>query len=358
VRLDDRARIAAEGIRRAVETPDTADPFYRYERGKRRNQRIGAGLLAAALAIAGTYVVGRAFEHPRKPVPAGPARPSGLILYGHYVAGRGQLHVFTVRADGSGERDLSIVTSCAQWLPDGSKILISNDAAFKAEGAPLRPATIHPDGSGLRRLDGASNRNLNLGCGDASPDGARLVLEGFNENEPGLNGIYVVRASDGGGLVRLTHNPYNTGDSYPQYSPDGTRVVFMRTKPGVNPDGAGAVFVVNADGTGLRRITPWGAAFLGQSWSPDGRWILFQRPYGRLYVVHPDGTRLHEIPVRLPVGSGAISPAWSPDGEWIVFSLERNAQADIYVVRADGSGLRRVTDAPGVETYPDWRPGG
>jgi TolB protein len=106
----------------------------------------------------------------------------------------------------------------------------------------------------------------------------------------------------------------------------------------------------------LRRITPWGAAFLGQNWSPDGQWILFQRPYGRLYVVHPAGTSLHEIPLRLPVGAGAISPAWSPDGQWIVFSLERNAQADIFIVRADGSGLRRVTDALGVETSPDWQP--
>ena len=40
MRLDDRARTAAEGIRRAVETPDTADPFYRYERGKRRLRQI------------------------------------------------------------------------------------------------------------------------------------------------------------------------------------------------------------------------------------------------------------------------------------------------------------------------------
>ena len=356
MRLDDRARRAADGIRRAMGTPDTVDPFYRYERRKRRNQRIGAGVLAAALVVAATYAIVRAFEHSRKPVPAGPTQPSGLILYGEYIASRGQLHLFTVDADGSGVRDLSIVTSCAQWLPDGSKILISNDAAFKAGGPPLRPATINPDGSGLRPLDGAPNRDLNLGCGDVSPDGTRIVLEGFNENKRGLNGIYSVRASDGGGLVRLTHNPYNTGDGYPQYSPDGTKVAFMRTKPGVNPDGAGAVFDVNADGTGLRRITPWGAAFLGQSWSPNGGWILFQRPYGRLYVVHPNGTALHEIPLRLPVGAGAISPAWSPDGHWIVFSLERNAQADIFIVRADGSGLRRVTHAPGVETDPDWRP--
>ena len=90
-------------------------------------------------------------------------------------------------------------------------------------------------------------------------------------------------ASDGGDLRRLT-----TGlDGVPQYSPDGSQVVFQRTRAGVLPDGADALFVVGADGTGANRITPWGAAFLGQAWSPDGRWIVFQKPYGRLFLVYP-----------------------------------------------------------------------
>jgi TolB protein len=113
--------------------------------------------------------------------------------------------------------------------------------------------------------------------------------------------------------------------------------------------------VVNADGTGLRQITPLGFAFLGHSWSPDGRWIVFQRPYGQLYVVHPDGTGLHRIPVELPAGSGAQNPAWSPDGTTIVFSLERNGQASIYTVQADGTGLQQVAPSSGVEYQsPDW----
>lgn len=360
MRLEDRARRAAEGIRRAVGTSDVSAPgpeamerFRRYRGRKQRNQRVGAVLLSTVLVVSALALVTRAFGPSRRNTPAAPAPPGGEILYGLWNPKLQQAHWFTVNPDGSRVQDLHIVATCARWFPDGSKILITDDAA--AANGGLRPATINPDGSGLQRLGAVVDPNLNLGCGDVSPDGTRLVLEGFSDGHPEVNGIYTVRASDGGGLLRLTRNPYRTSDGYPQYSPDGRRVVFFRTKPGTFPDGAGALFVVGSDGTGLRRITPWGFAFLGEGWSPDGSWIVFQKPYGQLFVVHPDGTGLHQIPVQLPSGSGAVSPAWSPDGTRIVFALERNGQANIYTVRTDGSGLQQVTHSTGVdETTPDW----
>jgi Tol biopolymer transport system component len=275
------------------------------------------------------------------------------MLYGEWDQRQQRAHWFTVDTDGSNRRDLHVVATCAEWFPDGSRIFITNDAAVDEAGAPLRPAVIEPDGSDLTPLDATRDPDLQLGCGDVSPDGSRIVLEGFNLEDPSYEGIYSVRASDGGGLLRLTDGP----DVYPQYSPDGSRVVFMRTKSGVNPDGAGALFVVNADGADLRRITPWGFAFLDQAWSPDGSWIVFQRPYGRLFLVHPDGTGLHEVPVELPKGSGAREPSWSPDGAWIVFALDRGGSSNVYAVRPDGTGLTRITDTHGTQdSGPDWRP--
>ena len=66
-------------------------------------------------------------------------------------------------------------------------------------------------------------------------------------------------------------------------------------------------FVVNADGAGLRQLTPWGLAEDPGSWSPDGRWILFTKPGGKLYVVRPDGSGLQRIP--LDTGPGRSSKA-------------------------------------------------
>ena len=254
--------------------------------------------------------------------------------------------------DGSGARDLNLSATCAQWFPDGSRILVTNDAAV-APGSPLRPATIEPDGTGLQPLDATGNPALHLGCGDVSPDGRRIALEGFGQDgHSKLDGIYSVRASDGGDLVRLVRGPV----SPPRYSPDGTRLSFFDTKEGISPTGSGALFVLPSDGRADPvRITPWGSTFGDHAWSPDGSWIVFQRPYGQLYLVRPDGSDLHPVPVELPSGSGALNPSWSPDGAWIVFSLQSSDAADISMVRVEGTGLRDVVTAPGAQLqHPDW----
>ena len=301
-----------------------------------------AGLVAIVFAVS-------AFRSETGPKPAA-ALPPGRILYGEWNEQTSVAHWYAIATDGSRRVDLGIDATCAGWFPDGRHILITNDAEFTST-SPLRPAVVDPDGSNFRRLDALEDPDLNLGCGDVSPDGSTIVHEGFNDQEPGRKGIYTVRASDGGGLVRLTSG----FDGPPTYSPDGAQVVFMRTRPGIQPDGAGALFVVDADGGRPRRITPWGASFLDNAWSPDGEWIAFQRPYGQIFLVHPDGSSLHRVPVPLPQGAGARTPSWSPDGQWIVFSLQQARGATIWAVRPDGSDLRSVTTKHGVDALaPVW----
>lgn len=217
---------------------------------------------------------------------------------------------------------------------------------------------VQADGSDKRPLEATKDPSLNLGCGDVSPDGRWIVLEAFTA-DGSQNGIYLVRASDGGGLRAVSESAPGESIGDPIFSPDGTRIAFFRTKAGVSPQGAGAIFVVDLDGSSLRRITPWGGAFLDQSWSPDGQWIIYQRPYGVLRMVHPDGSEPHDVRLTLPPGSGAQNPSWSPDGAWIVFSLTHDGTANIYMVRPDGTSLTRVTTAPGVdEQHPVWTSAG
>lgn len=356
--LDSRGREAGRAFRAEIERMETTDTdrvsierFQRVRAGKQRRQRIGAGLLAAAVAAAGIVFVTRAFEASERNTPAAPGRTGGLILYGDWDADVHQADWFTVRPDGSEPHALHVSATCAVWFPDGRRILITNDAAVEA-GTPLRPAVVHPDGSNLRPLDATRNPDLNLGCGDVSPDGTRIALEGFGQDgHAELDGIYSVRASDGGGLVRLLKGPV----SPPRYSPDGTQLSFFDTKEGISPTGSGALFVMGADGTDPVRITPWGYAFDDHAWSPDGSWIVFQRPYGQLYLVRPDGSDLHRVPLNLQPGAGALNPTWSPAGTWIAFSLQRSDQAVIYMARPDGTGLRKVTGLPDVQgQHPDW----
>jgi TolB protein len=170
-----------------------------------------------------------------------------------------------------------------------------------------------------------------------------------------VSGIYTVRASDGGDLVLLSGNRFGGFDAVPQFAPDGARVVFFRNDPQRHlPHDVGALYVVSSDGTGLRRITPWGMAASWGSFSPDGRWIVFADLSRDLNFIHPDGTGLTRVPLELPRGR-VLQPRWSPDGSAIVFGLQTNGQGDIYTVRPDGSNLVQITDTPDIdERWPDW----
>jgi Tol biopolymer transport system component len=356
--VDERGRAAADELRRAFTGTDRFEVAVELERldderlRRGRHQRLRAGLVAAAITIAAIVVLASVLRTRSPVVPANPI-PTGTILYGRWDPKTQNARWFTANVDGSNVRDLGFDATCARWLPSGNEILITDDEAF-APDHPLRPAIVRADGSDKQPLEATQDPKFNLGCGDVSPDGRFIVLEGFTQGG-GRNGIYIVRSSDGGGLRTVSESRGGMSIADPIYSPDGTQIAFFRTKPGVSPQGAGAIFTVNTDGSNLQRITPWGGAFIDQGWSPDGQWIVYQRPYGVLTLVRPDGTERHDIPLSLPPGSGAENPEWSPDGTWIVFSLTHNGAANISMVRPDGSSLTQITTEPGVdEQHPVW----
>jgi Tol biopolymer transport system component len=167
-------------------------------------------------------------------------------------------------------------------------------------------------------------------------------------------GVFTMRTADGGGLVRVTANPYGNHDVPGDYSPAGGRIVFLRITD--SDSETGTLFVVNTDGSGLRRITAPGFAEDSGSWSPDGRWILFSSNNQKLFVVHPDGTGLHQISLDLSGRYFASEPGWSPDGTKIVLRLflVSTGEQHLYTVRATGSDLRQVANTQGNEEFPDW----
>jgi TolB protein len=358
--LDARAQRAAQDFRRAINEMDRSAPdrssferFDRLRRGRQRRARIGVIFVASVLTVAALVLVARAF--PRAERPAAPPIHNGRIVYGRSAPGFDGTRLFTVNPDGTDEVSLPMsFTDCAEWSPDGTKLHITSS---EYPGSRLRPAVIEADGTGFRLLNAPSNADLNLGCGDWTPDMSRLVLEGFPETgHPELNGIYSLRTSDGGDLTLVSRNPFGGYDAVPQVSPDGTRVVFLRNDPSRHLPGpqAGALCVVGLDGTGLQRITPWGAARSSGSWSPDGGWIAFAGPPHDLYLVHPDGSGLVRIPRDLGRGR-PLQPRWSPDGTMLVIGLQTNGQGDLYTVHADGSELMQITDSPTIdERWPDW----
>jgi Tol biopolymer transport system component len=264
--------------------------------------------------------------------------------------------VFTANPDGSDPQQLvPSHTCCASWSPDGSKISIG---ALTDDGR-ITTATVNPDGSDYE-VETIPDPSLNLECAAWSPDGDRFACEGWDDVHPErAAGIFGVRTSDFGGLVRLTTNPYGGHDIPGDYSPDGTRIAFVRENP-LRPQGQVAVFVANSDGTSPRQVTPWALSDCCKvSWSPDGTTLLFSNGKGSLFTVAPDGSDLQKIPVGLHEGrSFAFVAGWSPDGTRIGFTLcvQKRQQCDIYTMQRDGTDVVQVTNTPDFKEFADWGP--
>jgi TolB protein len=147
--------------------------------------------------------------------------------------------------------------------------------------------------------------------------------------------------ADGTDLTRLTHSPWPEFD--PSWSPDGTQIAFRSERSG-EPE----IWLMNADGKGQRRLT----AGLSPAWSPDGSLIAFSGMEG-LSVIRPDGTGRRV----LPHTEGGEYPSWSPDGSRIAFDSNVIRQHTMYVAQADGS---KVVDLASVGEgwQVDWSPDG
>jgi hypothetical protein len=327
----------------------------------RRAWRLLVALVLAALATATAS----------PPAGAKAAGPNGQIAFSRPDPATGEPRVFIANPDGTHEHQLLLPLpgDGPVWAPTGGELLVG---VFRPE-ASARPATVNADGSGFRVLEVPQlPSDMDMGCRAWSPDATRLLCQAIRfGGDPSLNGIYTIRAADGGGLRRLTVNPYpprgdfGGGDVPGDFSPDGSRFVFMRAKPGAGPvpdrNQTGALFVENIDGTGLRQLTPYGLANSHDNglahWSPDGRRILFASAHGSLFTVRPDGAGLRAIPLKTGGGfSYASTPGWSPDGTRIVFFLflRTTGQEDIYTARADGTQVAKVTNTPDVEDLADW----
>jgi TolB protein len=269
-----------------------------------------------------------------------------------------------VNADGTGERRLTrtkgVNDSHPDWSPDGSTIAFQR-CVVKGT-APCVIIKVRAGGTGLERL-GPGNDDRAMPTW--APNGKLIAFSRawgpVQSDWIKFNELFVMNAS-GKGLSQITRfnasRPFSTFVGGSSWSPDGKQLVFeMGTSPRGEPANALALFVVNADGSDLRQLTPWSLnAGERPDWSPDGELILFKAPakgqHGNLYTINPDGSGLRQL-TRYPPPRAVYSGAFSPDGEWITFS--RFPGPGIFVMRVDGTGVRQITRG-GWHSEPDWGP--
>ena len=337
--------------------------------------RVLAGLRTIGVINVGVFVVAACVAGlvSAAPVVAGSSGPDGRLatvlvsqtLQGRIIFSRaggsyGDDVVFFANADGSGQRRLTrfgVSSCCARISRDGQWVLFSAPAA----GERVTTAVIQPSGSGYRLIP-LPDKTLNLGPGAWSPDGKRIAFQVWDNSNHRRDGIYIGRATDGADLKRVT--TAKVGADIPgDFSPDGKRLVFFRERP--DAQSVGSVWVVNLDGTHLKRLTPDTllAGWSGVRWSPDGTKILFaeahNQPQGALWTVRPDGSHLTKL-FQDENGRYPITPTWSPTGAQIMFALDPTSDDfshpanGLYVINANGTGLRRVIGGRNFKREPDW----
>jgi TolB protein len=182
-----------------------------------------------------------------------------------------------------------------------------------------------------------------------SPDGTRILFA--NRAGDGPTSLWTVdNNGENEDLLYAGPNTIVAAD----WAPVGNRIAFAMA---VDQPDSYEVFIMNDDGTDVRQLTR-GLPGIGGSldWSPDGRHLLlYAGPPGdkNIFLVDVEA----ETAAQLTNGGNNAASSFSPDGQWIAFnSLRNNDQADIFIMRPDGSDLRQVTNDPEPDWQPQWEP--
>ena len=176
-----------------------------------------------------------------------------------------------------------------------------------------------------------------------SPDGRTLAISTGPDDSWDASGITLHRA-DGTRIRRLTRG----NDRYPSWSPSGRRLAFARTR--VSSDGlleGSRIYTIGRSGKGQRLLTKTG---FDPAWSSRGEIAYEFR--SDIVVTDPRGQRTRTLVTR------ADDPDWSPHGDRLVFDRCRGDHCGLFVIRADGTGLRRVYVTRGDLENPVWSPDG
>jgi TolB protein len=209
--------------------------------------------------------------------------------------------------------------------------------------------------------DGGAQHRLTPRAGNGSSSPARLFFQiepawspdalqiAFSSRRSGTLDLYVMNA-DGTGTRRLTSGKQN--DSHPTWSDDGMRLAFERD---------GDIYVMSADGSGARRISDTTAEEREPAWSPDGAWIAYvRRTPGTatrdLWLMRPDGSDRRMLTSQ---NATVTTPAWSPDSTRIAFASNKDDGVyALFTIGLDGKGLRRVAPTATDNFEPSWSPDG
>lgn len=277
----------------------------------------------------------------------------------------------------------------AYWSADGEWITFQSTRDGRACDQQF---VIRADGTGLKQVSDGRGKTT---CGWFFPSGERLLFASSTAHDESCPvrpdpsagyvwpldryDIYTVNR-DGTDLKRLTNNNVYTAEAI--LSPDGSKIVFTSLK-----DGDLEIYTMNADGTDVRRLTNSVGYDGGPWWSPDGTKIVYRAHHPKdstelaqyrallaqglirpskveLFVMNADGSDQRQV---TNLGGANFGPSWSPDGTKIIFSTNffapRSGNFDLFLVDATASmagpdNVERVTFEGTFDGFPIFHPNG
>ncbi|HET7693574.1 MAG TPA: Ig-like domain-containing protein [Gemmatimonadota bacterium] len=323
--------------------------------GKVTARAVGTAEITVSLPVRGeTKSAAAHIAVVQAPVPVELAfsQDPGRSLAGLYLS-----PIRVVARDSSGRTTTRFEGEVSISLASGRGELLGSTKVNAVRGlATFADLRIRAPGSGFTLQASAEGMSTGPSAAfDVAPAG-RIA---FVSDRGGTPKIYVMNA-DGSGLLKLTTGTH--ADSRPAWSPDGSRIAFAR----VDDSSSCGIYVMNADGSGLARLTST-CGDITPAWSPDGgriafgKWTLGSLSTG-IYVMNADGSGV----IKLTEGLHDEYPAWSPDGQKIAFNhtyllWESDYFTQIFVMNADGTDVHPLNGTGGAqfaESGPSWSPDG
>jgi Tol biopolymer transport system component len=295
----------------------------------------------------------------------------GKISFAQFVPESETVEIFTANPDGTsiqqitetGKRNRASFLS--DWSPNGDLIAFDSDRVDQdGRGAVVQVYVMNADGTGVEQI--THGRGFH-GAPGYSPDGQSLAIDadwGSDAN----NGIWIVPTNDPNGVRvdeadRVTDVPGNAEfDSEPQFSPDGESIAFTRFQN----ERRSAIFTVDPDGTNLEQLTSFALNASDPDWSPNGEMITFDSgdggvpgKKGDIFVMKGNGTgqqRLTDAPPNPPDAlTAAQNPVWSPSGTQIMFTkFLPTFKTKLVVMDADGSNKTGIHTSDNFPNKVDW----
>ena len=290
-----------------------------------------------------------AFTDPSVPsTPSSLNEPRGRIVFTCQIyQDQTSEQICIMNADGSDYRRLTMEDDIRHYYPsispDGISVVYS---AFYEQSKHYEVYEMD--------LTIGENKALTYSIGDLnapeiSPDGKTIAFTRFF-NDPDKPSTWLM---DRNGTNLRQVSAVTAWD--PTWSPDGGQILFSSYINDLSQ-----LFVINLDGTGLRQVSNLPDLRGRSDWSPQNLIVTYSgKSWKReLFVMNADGSGLRQIS---PSGGNSQGPSFSPDGQWLAFTAYFDNPGDIhgceiYVMRVDGSDLRRLTDNDYCEYQPRWGP--